>query len=198
MMFSVLPLSLFVFKLVKLVHLYRESRRREPATDVRRDAGRPEPLAHDRRRDVERLRATHRPFFRTPKQAQRHEFLRALMASREEAFMMVGLWFAAFAVSRIPYFDGDLPGLVGSPDLTVWVTRTAGPVDSVRGGSGDGGCERVAGARRLDRRMHCARGPKSASCVKCRYRSRRGRATMAPSSPPLSTRLRERNIQHYA
>jgi hypothetical protein len=34
---------------------------------------------------------------------------------------MLGLWFAAFAVSRIPSFDGDLPGLVGSPDLSVWV-----------------------------------------------------------------------------
>jgi hypothetical protein len=29
---------------------------------------------------------------------------------------------AAFAVSRIPEMDGDKPGLVGSPDLTVWVT----------------------------------------------------------------------------
>ena len=35
---------------------------------------------------------------------------------------MLGLWVAAFGVSRIPEIDGDLPGLVGSPDLTVWVT----------------------------------------------------------------------------
>ena len=35
---------------------------------------------------------------------------------------MCGLWVAAFAVSSIPQMDGDLPGLVGSPDLTVWVT----------------------------------------------------------------------------
>ena len=34
---------------------------------------------------------------------------------------MVGLWLRAFAVSRIPSLDGDLPGLIGSPDLTVWV-----------------------------------------------------------------------------
>ena len=34
---------------------------------------------------------------------------------------MLGLWFAALAVSRIPSFDGDLPGLVGSPDLSVWL-----------------------------------------------------------------------------
>ena len=35
---------------------------------------------------------------------------------------MCGLWIAAYAVSSIPDMDGDLPGLVGSPDLTVWVT----------------------------------------------------------------------------
>ena len=35
---------------------------------------------------------------------------------------MCGLWLAAFAVSGIPQMDGDMPGLVGSPDLTVWVT----------------------------------------------------------------------------
>jgi len=36
--------------------------------------------------------------------------------------LMCGLWVAAFAVSSIPQMDGDQPGLVGSPDLTVWVT----------------------------------------------------------------------------
>jgi hypothetical protein len=35
---------------------------------------------------------------------------------------MVGLWTAAFAVSCIPEMDGSNPGLVGSPDLTVWVS----------------------------------------------------------------------------
>ena len=62
-----------------------------------------------------------RPFFRTPKRARRHAVGEALAAAREEGFLMLGLWFAAFAVSRIPDFDGDLPGLVGSPDLSVWI-----------------------------------------------------------------------------
>ena len=62
-----------------------------------------------------------RPFFRTPKHARRHAFGEALSAAREEGILMLGLWFAAFAVGRIPDFDGDLPGLVGSPDLSVWV-----------------------------------------------------------------------------
>jgi len=65
----VLPLSLFAFKLVKMVHLYRA----RVGANVRQ----------------------------------------ALAAAREEAILMVGLWFAAFAVSRIPSFDGDLTGLIG-------------------------------------------------------------------------------------
>jgi hypothetical protein len=49
-----------------------------------------------------------RPFFRTPKRARRHALGEALAAASEEAILMLGLWFAAFAVSRIPSFDGDL------------------------------------------------------------------------------------------
>jgi hypothetical protein len=62
-----------------------------------------------------------RPFFRTPKMAKRHAVGQALAAAREEAALMTGLWVSAFAVSRIPSLDGDLPGLIGGPDLTVWV-----------------------------------------------------------------------------
>ena len=119
--FSVLPLSLFAFKLVKMVHLYRTrvgaNLRQTLAAGI---AGLS--LSHTIgsamvagfvRRD--------RPFFRTPKRARRHALGEALVAAREEAILMVGLWFAAFAVSRIPSFDGDLTGLIGSPDLSVWV-----------------------------------------------------------------------------
>jgi hypothetical protein len=62
-----------------------------------------------------------RPFFRTPKRAARHAWLQGLAAAREETFLMLGLWFAALAVAHIPEVDGNLTGLVGSPDLTVWV-----------------------------------------------------------------------------
>jgi exo-beta-1,3-glucanase (GH17 family)/cellulose synthase/poly-beta-1,6-N-acetylglucosamine synthase-like glycosyltransferase len=119
--FSVLPLSLFAFKLAKMVHLYHTrvgaNLRQTLAAGI---AGLS--LSHTIgsamvagfvRRD--------RPFFRTPKRARRHALGEALAAAREEAILMVGLWFAAFAVSRIPSFDGDLPGLVGSPDLSIWV-----------------------------------------------------------------------------
>ena len=63
-----------------------------------------------------------RPFFRTPKRSQRHALGEAFAASREEALLMGGLWLCAYAVSRIPSLDGDLPGFVGGPDLTVWVS----------------------------------------------------------------------------
>jgi cellulose synthase/poly-beta-1,6-N-acetylglucosamine synthase-like glycosyltransferase len=119
--FSVLPLSLFAFKLVKMVHLYHTrvgaNLRQTLAAGL---AGLS--LSHTIgsamvagfvRRD--------RPFFRTPKRARRHALGEALAAAREEALMMLGLWFAAFAVSRIPSFDGDLPGLIWSPDLSIWV-----------------------------------------------------------------------------
>jgi len=121
MIFSVLPLSLFVFKLVKLLHLYRT---RVGATLVQTLAAAIAGLglAHTiGAAMLSGLVQRDRPFFRTPKQAPRHALGQALAAAREEAFMMVGLWFAAFGVSRIPDLDGDLPGLIGSPDLNVWV-----------------------------------------------------------------------------
>jgi exo-beta-1,3-glucanase (GH17 family)/cellulose synthase/poly-beta-1,6-N-acetylglucosamine synthase-like glycosyltransferase len=119
--FSLLPLSLFVFKLVKLLHLYRTrvgaNLRQTVAAAL---AGLS--LAHTiGAAMLSGLVQRDRPFFRTPKRASRHAIGAALAAAREEAFLMAGLWFAAFGVSRIPALDGDLPGLVGGPDLTVWV-----------------------------------------------------------------------------
>jgi exo-beta-1,3-glucanase (GH17 family)/cellulose synthase/poly-beta-1,6-N-acetylglucosamine synthase-like glycosyltransferase len=122
MIFSVLPLSLFVFKLVKLLHLYR-TRVGATLTQTLAAALAGLGLAHTiGAAMLSGLVQRDRPFFRTPKQAPRHALGEALAAAREEAFIMLGLWFAAFGVSRIPQLDGDLPGLVGSPDLTVWVT----------------------------------------------------------------------------
>jgi len=121
MIFSLLPLSLFVFKLVKLLHLYRT---RVGATFTQTIAAALAGLGLSHTIGTAMLSGLvqrDRPFFRTPKQAPRHALGQALAAAREEAFLMLGLWFAAFGVSRIPEIDGDLPGLIGSPDLTVWV-----------------------------------------------------------------------------
>jgi hypothetical protein len=59
-----------------------------------------------------------RPFFRTPKQANATRSARLARPAR--SVPDGGLWFA-FGVSQIPNLDGDLPGLMGSPDLSVWV-----------------------------------------------------------------------------
>jgi hypothetical protein len=122
MLFSVLPLSLFLFKLVKLLHLYRArvgaSFRQTIAAAI---AGLS--LSHTvGSAMLSGLVNKDRPFFRTPKRAARHAWLQSLASVREEAVLMVGLWTAAFAVSCIPEMDGSNPGLVDSPDLTVWVS----------------------------------------------------------------------------
>ena len=121
MIFSVLPLSLFIFKLVKLLHLYRT---RVRATFTQTIAATLAGLSLSHTIGAAMLSGlvrADRPFFRTPKHARKHALGEALGAAREEAFLMAGLWLAAFAVSQIPNLDGDLPGLVGGPDLTVWV-----------------------------------------------------------------------------
>jgi hypothetical protein len=112
MMFSVLPLSLFTFKLVKLVHLYRTrvgaNFRQTVAAALAGLA-----LAHTIGVATVRGLLTRRePFFRTPKQGQRQALVRALAAAREELVLMIALCAAAFGVSRIPTMQG--------PDLTVW------------------------------------------------------------------------------
>jgi hypothetical protein len=122
MLFSVLPLSLFLFKLVKLLHLYRA---RVGATFTQTIAAAIAGLGLSHTVGSAMLSGfvnKDRPFFRTPKRTTRHAWLQSLAAAREEAVLMCGLWVAAFAVSSIPQMDGDQPGLVGSPDLTVWVT----------------------------------------------------------------------------
>jgi hypothetical protein len=122
LLFSVLPLSLFLFKLVKLLHLYRS---RVGATFTQTVAAAIAGLGLSHTVGSAMLSGfvnRQRPFFRTPKRTSRHAWLQSLAAAREEAVLMFGLWIAAYAVSSIPDMDGDLPGLIGSPDLTVWVT----------------------------------------------------------------------------
>ncbi|MDE1886944.1 MAG: beta-(1-3)-glucosyl transferase, partial [Gammaproteobacteria bacterium] len=96
--FSVLPLSLFVFRIAKLLFLYR--------TNVGAN------LRQTLAAAIAGLALTHtiglavmigmftrnKPFFRTPKQAPRHALLQALAASREELLMMLALWLCAFGV----------------------------------------------------------------------------------------------------
>ncbi len=112
-MYSVLPLSLFTFKLAKLVHLYRvrvgANFRQTFAAAVAGLA-----LTHTIGRAVVKGLFTHsEPFFRTPKAGQSAPLLHALGAAREESMMMIGLWLSAWAVAHSPQQHG--------PDRFAWI-----------------------------------------------------------------------------
>ncbi len=111
--YSVLPLSLFTFKLAKLVHLYRvrvgANFRQTIAAAVAGLA-----LTHTIGMAVLKgLLTRSEPFFRTPKTGQSARWLQALTAARSETFMMVGLWLAAWGVTCAPQQHG--------PDRLAWI-----------------------------------------------------------------------------
>ncbi|MBK7251545.1 MAG: glycosyltransferase [Gammaproteobacteria bacterium] len=113
MMFSVLPLSLFVFKLMKLVHLYRArvgvNLRQTLAAALGGLA-----LAHTIGIAILKGLVTRgEPFFRTPKRARSHALWQAFTSVREEAFMLLALWLAAWGVVHVPQTDG--------PDRLAWI-----------------------------------------------------------------------------
>ena len=95
MIFSALPLALFVFKILKLLHLYST---RVGATLRQTLAAALAGLALSHTIGLAVLQGLFtrdQPFFRTPKRASAHALLQALADCREEALMMLGLWLAA-------------------------------------------------------------------------------------------------------
>jgi hypothetical protein len=114
LVFSVLPLSLFMFKLVKLVHLYTHrvgmNFRQTAAAAISGLA-----LAHTIGLAVLKgLLTRNEPFFRTPKNGAPHRFMSAVSAAREETLLMIALWCCAIGIRTIPKE-------MASPDLTVWL-----------------------------------------------------------------------------
>src|SRR3984893_12722029 len=112
-MYSVLPLSLFTFKLAKLVHLYRvrvgANFRQTVAAAIAGLA-----LTHTIGTAVVKgLFTRNEPFFRTPKQGEAASLLHAVAAAREETLMMLGLWLAAWGVAHSPQTEG--------PDRLAWI-----------------------------------------------------------------------------
>jgi exo-beta-1,3-glucanase (GH17 family)/cellulose synthase/poly-beta-1,6-N-acetylglucosamine synthase-like glycosyltransferase len=115
MMYSVLPLSLFTFKLAKLAHLYQ----------VRVGANIRQTLAAA----IAGLALTHtigtavlkglftrgEPFFRTPKIAGTQRVFQALGAARDETLIMLGLWLSAWGVSHSTTYQ------TRGPDRVAWV-----------------------------------------------------------------------------
>jgi exo-beta-1,3-glucanase (GH17 family)/cellulose synthase/poly-beta-1,6-N-acetylglucosamine synthase-like glycosyltransferase len=112
-MYSVLPLSLFTFKLAKLVHLYRvrvgANFRQTVAAAIAGLA-----LTHTIGTAVIKgLFTRNEPFFRTPKGGESARLLNALAAAREESLMMIGLWLAAWGVGHSLQQQG--------PDRFAWI-----------------------------------------------------------------------------
>jgi len=120
LMYSVLPLSLFTFKLAKLVHLYRvrvgANLRQTMAAAVAGLA-----LTHTiGKAAVKGLLTRSEPFFRTPKQGSTSGLLRALAAAREETLMMIGLVLAAWAVGHLAPSEGP-ERFAWGPDRLAWI-----------------------------------------------------------------------------
>jgi len=113
LMFSVLPLSLFTFKLVKLIHLY-VTRVKANIRQTFAAAFAGLALSHTiGLATVKGLFTNNEPFFRTPKQAAPHAFAAAVAAARQESLLMLALWVAALGLQTVPEE-------LSSPDLSVW------------------------------------------------------------------------------
>jgi exo-beta-1,3-glucanase (GH17 family)/cellulose synthase/poly-beta-1,6-N-acetylglucosamine synthase-like glycosyltransferase len=113
--YSVLPLSLFTFKLAKLVHLYRvrvgASYRQTFAAAIAGLA-----LTHTIGTAVLKGLVTRgEPFFRTPKNAGTQRVTQALGAARDEILLMLGLWLSAWGVSHSTTWQ------TRGPDRLAWI-----------------------------------------------------------------------------
>jgi hypothetical protein len=110
---SALPLSLFAFKVIKMIFLYR-SRVQASTGQTVAAAVAGLALSHTIARAVMTgLATTERPFLRTPKLAHAQPWRQALSDSREEALLAVALWLAAWGVAVQPHVE--------SPDLLGWI-----------------------------------------------------------------------------
>ncbi len=99
LMFSLLPLAMFVFKLGKLIYLYHT---RIGANTVQTVAAALAGLSLTHtigRAILTGFLIRSKPFFRTPKRADQHALLKALGAAREEALLLIALCLASFTIT---------------------------------------------------------------------------------------------------
>jgi exo-beta-1,3-glucanase (GH17 family)/cellulose synthase/poly-beta-1,6-N-acetylglucosamine synthase-like glycosyltransferase len=112
--FSILPLALFCFKVVKVLYLYRGARvvgtvRQTLAAMLAGLA-----LSHTiGKAMLLGMVTTGRPFVRTPKLEHSPALVQALASVREECLIMLALWTAAVGVALAHGSD--------SPDLLLWI-----------------------------------------------------------------------------
>ena len=124
-MFSVLPLALFTFKLLKLAHLYAS---RVGANIRQTFAAALAGLALSHTIGVAVIKGLvtrDEPFIRTPKRKQPHAIAEGFAAARQEAFMLVTMLLVAVGLTRQVVIGPDLslgiPEELKGPDLSVWV-----------------------------------------------------------------------------
>jgi len=111
--FSAMPLTLFIFKIAKMFYLYR-SRVNATIAQTFAAALAGLSLSHTISKAIMTGFVTKgKPFFRTPKMAGAHALLRAMLSAREEFLVMTALWCAAVSVKLTQEVD--------SPDLLVWI-----------------------------------------------------------------------------
>jgi exo-beta-1,3-glucanase (GH17 family)/cellulose synthase/poly-beta-1,6-N-acetylglucosamine synthase-like glycosyltransferase len=110
---SGMPLTLFIFKIAKMVHLYR-IRVGATVTQTVASAVAGLSLSHTIAHAIlQGVFVKSKPFFRTPKLAGSHTLLRALRSAREEGLIMTALWLAAVMIAKVHGTD--------TPDLQVWI-----------------------------------------------------------------------------
>ena len=113
LIFAIPPLALFVFKVGKIIFLYRRAMGVN-LKDAFAAALAGLALSHTIAKAVlYGFFTTSIPFFRTPKNADNHGFWVALSEAREEVFIMLLLWGAALGI----FFVQGLP----SNDMRFWV-----------------------------------------------------------------------------
>lgn len=125
MMFSVLPLTLFAFKLAKLAHLYA-SRMGANVRQTLAAALAGLALSHVVSvAVVQGLLTRHQPFFRTPKVKQPHALIEGFVAARAETAWMIALVLAAIGLTGqftiAPGVVVGIPEELKAPDVSLWV-----------------------------------------------------------------------------
>ncbi|HEU4655465.1 MAG TPA: glycosyltransferase, partial [Steroidobacteraceae bacterium] len=123
-MFSVLPLSLFMFKMAKLAHLYLSrvgaNIRQTIAAAIAGLA-----LSHTVGLAVLKgLVTENEPFFRTPKHPQQRAFSQAITAARQELLLLLLLCATAYALTHPLRFGSlrlGIPEELTGPDISLWV-----------------------------------------------------------------------------
>jgi hypothetical protein len=89
------PLALFVFKIGKIIYLYRHRVKAPDRQYLCGCAGWYLPFAYYCEGVLQGFFTSGVPFFRTPKKADSRPLLKALLAAREELLFMIALMLAA-------------------------------------------------------------------------------------------------------